>query len=224
MPRPEIAKFSGDPLQFKNFLNNFETHVESQVRDQITLFCLLVQHCTNPTKNKIKRFSEKGELCYQSAKQRLIKEYGFPWVVWDVCKQKLKSFPTIKHRNAKELKRFADLLDRTFVILQSINYLNSLNSLHTHTQFVQKLPNALKERWVKKSVQIENATNSTARFSDFNSFVQAESEEANSVFGLRLFGTKNLQSKVKTSAFNVNVSAKGNNSKPNNCFRCLLLL
>ena len=90
------------------------------------------------------------------------------------------------------------MLDKTFVILQSINYLNSLNSLDTLTQFVQKLPNALKGRWVKKSVQIENATNSIARLSDFVSFVQAESEEANSVFGLRSFGTKNPQSKVKT--------------------------
>ena len=81
---------------------------------------------------------------------------------------------------------------------------------------MQKLPNVLKGRWVKKSVQIENATNSIARFSDFVSFVQAESEEANSVFGLRSFGTKNPQSKIKTSAFNVNVSAKGNNSKLNN--------
>ena len=31
-----------------------------------------------------------------------------------------------------------------------------------------------------------------------------------------MFGTKNPHSKVETSSFNVNVSAKGNNSKPNN--------
>ena len=107
LPRPEFAKFSGDPLKFKNFLGNFETHVESRVTDQNTLFCLLVQHCTDPIKDKIKHFSEKGELCYQSAKQRLIKEYGSPWVVSDVCEQKLKSFPPIKHEDAKKLKRFA---------------------------------------------------------------------------------------------------------------------
>ena len=126
LPRPEFGKFSGDPLEFKNFLGNFETHVESRVTDQNSLFCLLVQHCTDPIKDKIKHFSEKGELCYQSAKQRLIKKYGSPWVVSDVSEQKLKSFPRIKHGDAKELKRFADLLDKTFVILQSINYLNSL--------------------------------------------------------------------------------------------------
>ena len=122
LPRPEFAKFSGDPLEFKNFLSNFETHVESRVTDQNTLFSLLVQHCTDPIKDKIKHFSEKGELCYHSAKQRLIKEYGSPWVVSDECEQKLKGFPPIKYGDAKELKRFADLLDKNFVILQSINY------------------------------------------------------------------------------------------------------
>ena len=108
LPRPEFAKFSGNLLEFKNFLNSFKTHVESRVADQNTLFCLLVQHCTDPIKDKIKHLAEKGELCYQSAKKRLIKEYGSCWVVLDVCGQKLKSFPLIKHGDAKELKRFAD--------------------------------------------------------------------------------------------------------------------
>ena len=107
LPRPEVAKFSGDPLEFKSFLSNFETHVESRVTDQNALFCLVVQHCADPIKDKIKHFSEKEELFYQSAKQTLIKEYGFPWVVSDVCEQTLKNFPPIKHRDAEELKRFA---------------------------------------------------------------------------------------------------------------------
>ena len=42
LPWLEFAKFSGDPLEFKNFSNNFETHVESRVTDQNTLFYRLV--------------------------------------------------------------------------------------------------------------------------------------------------------------------------------------
>ena len=93
LPRPEFAEFLGDPLEFKNFLNNFEILVESRVTDQNTFFCLLVQHCTDPIRDKIKHFSEKGKLCYQSAKQKLIKKYSSSWVVLDLCEQKLKSFP-----------------------------------------------------------------------------------------------------------------------------------
>ena len=31
LPRPEFPKFKGDPLEFKSFLNNFETHLEPRV-------------------------------------------------------------------------------------------------------------------------------------------------------------------------------------------------
>ena len=47
LPRPELSKFSGDPLEFKLFISNFETHVESRLQDQRALLCLLVQHCTD---------------------------------------------------------------------------------------------------------------------------------------------------------------------------------
>ena len=56
LPRPELSKFSGDPLEFKLFISNFETHVESRLQDQRALLCLLVQHCTDPVKLK-KRYN-----------------------------------------------------------------------------------------------------------------------------------------------------------------------
>ena len=84
LPRPELSKFSGDPLEFKLFISNFETHVESRLQDQRALLCLLVQHCTDPVKKKIQHFSETGQNCYQLAKDRLFKEYGSPWIVSDV--------------------------------------------------------------------------------------------------------------------------------------------
>ena len=92
LPRPELSKFSGDPLEFKLFISNFKTHVESRLQDQRAL-CLLVQHCTNPVKEKIQHFSETGQNCYRLAKDRLFKEYGSPWIVSDVCEQRLKKFP-----------------------------------------------------------------------------------------------------------------------------------
>ena len=36
LPRPEFPKFSGDPLEYKAFMNNFETHIEPRVRDEKT--------------------------------------------------------------------------------------------------------------------------------------------------------------------------------------------
>ena len=71
-------KFTGDPLEFKSFINNFETHVEPRVSDEKTLLCLLLQHCTNPVKDKIEHFSDHDDRCYTLAKQRSRREYGSP--------------------------------------------------------------------------------------------------------------------------------------------------
>ena len=77
LPRPELSKFSGDPLKFKLFISNFETLVESRFQDQKTLLFLLVQHCTDSVKEKV-HFSEADQNCYRFAKDHLFKEYGSP--------------------------------------------------------------------------------------------------------------------------------------------------
>ena len=57
LPRPEFPKFSGDPLEYKAFMNNFETHIEPRVRDEKTLICLLLQHCSKDVKDRIEHFA-----------------------------------------------------------------------------------------------------------------------------------------------------------------------
>ena len=152
LPRPEFPKFTGDPLEFKSFINNFETHVEPRVSDEKTLLCLLLQHCTKPVKDKIEHFSDHDEHCYTLAKQRLRREYGSPWIISDVCEQRLKKFATIKSGDAKELKLFSELLEKTSVIIRDIQNYTSLNSLDTLAELVSKLPYELKRRWVKRGL------------------------------------------------------------------------
>ena len=78
LPRPEFPKFSGDPLEYKAFMNNFETHIEPRVRDEKTLICLLLQHCSKDVKDRIEHFATSEVQPYTVAKQRLNKEYGSP--------------------------------------------------------------------------------------------------------------------------------------------------
>ena len=126
LSRPELSKFSGHPLEFKLFISNFETHVESRLQDQRALLCLLVQHCTDLVKEKIQHFSKAGQNCYRLAKDRLFKKYGSPWIVSDVCKQRLKKFPSILSGDAKELKRFGELFEKCSVIVKDIRCYSSL--------------------------------------------------------------------------------------------------
>ena len=127
-------------------MQNFETHVEPRVSDQRALFTLLTQHCTDPVRKRIQHLSGKGDYCYQLAKERLFKEYGSPWVVSDVCEQRLKKFPSIKSGDAKEIKRFAELLESSLIVLDGINHFGSLDSLDSLTMLVSKLPYDLRKR------------------------------------------------------------------------------
>ena len=146
LPRPELPKFSGDPLDFKGFINSFETHIEPRVQDEKTLFCLLLQHCSKVVKDRIEHFATIEEHPYTTAKQRLIKEYGTPWIISDVCEQRLKVFPAIKSGDGEQLRRFAELLEKTQVIVEDIRHYTSLDSLDTLTDLVAKLPYDLKKK------------------------------------------------------------------------------
>ena len=201
LPRPEFPKFSGDPLEYKAFMNNFETHIEPRVRDEKTLICLLLQHCSKDVKDRIEHFATSEVQPYTVAKQRLNKEYGSPWVISDACEQRLKKFPSVRSGDGKQLRRFAELLEKTGVIVKDIRQYTSLNSLDMLTELVNKLPYDLKKRWVSKSVQIQNYLGHLANFLHFVEFVRKESDEVNSLFGLRSLHPKTTSTKTKASSF-----------------------
>ena len=201
LPRPEFPKFSGDPLEYKAFMNNFETHIEPRVRDEKTLICLLLQHCSKDVKDRIEHFATSEVQPYTVAKQRLNKEYGSPWVISDACEQRLKKFPSVRSGDGKQLRRFAELLEKTGVIVKDIRQYTSLDSLDMLTELVNKLPYDLKKRWVSKSVQIQNYLGHLANFLHFVEFVRKESDEVNSLFGLRSLHPKTTSTKTKASSF-----------------------
>ena len=200
LPRPEFPKFSGDPLEYKAFMNNFETHIEPRVRDEKTLICLLLQHCSKDVKDRIEHFATSEVQPYTVAKQRLNKEYGSPWVISDACEQRLKKFPSVRSGDGKQLRRFAELLEKTGVIVKDIRQYTSLDSLDMLTALVNKLPYDLKKRWVSKSVQIQNYLGHLANFLHFVDFVRKESDEVSSLFGLRSLHPKTTSTKTKASS------------------------
>ena len=45
VPKPELPKFDSNPLNYKNFMLNFKTHIQSRFPNPKILLCLLLQHC-----------------------------------------------------------------------------------------------------------------------------------------------------------------------------------
>ena len=143
----------------------------------------------------------------------------------DVWKQRLKKFPSLLLGDAKELKRLAELLEKCSVIVKDIKCYSNLDSLYTLPLLVKKLPYNLRTRWVKRAVQVENRSGKLANFPHFSEFVQQESKEANSLFGLRSLNVKPSTSKVKaasytTTSFNSSQQGLKSQKRWGECWYC----
>ena len=197
VPKPELPKFDGNPLNYRNFMLNFETHIESRFRDPKILLCLLLQHCDRKIRDRIQHFSDKGISGYRMARDRLEREFGQPCIIAEACEQRLKGSSAVKSNDPESLKEFSELLEKTLISLEDIHYYGSINSLDTMTHLINKLPYDMRKGWVKESLAIQQRTSKVAEFSDFVKFVEREAEAANSLYGRRLFTS---QSKLRSTS------------------------
>ena len=164
LPRPELIKFDGNSLEYKTFMNNFERHIVSKLRDSKILLCYLLQQCEPSVRNELQHFSNKGDAGFHQAKARLEKEYGQPCAIADACEQQLKAARNVRFNDPEGIKCYVELLERTLVTIEDINFCGSFNSLDTMTQLVNKLPHEWKRTWVKESLEIEKGTGKIAVF------------------------------------------------------------
>ena len=197
VPKPELPKFDGNPLNYKNFMLNFETHIEFRFRDPKILLCLLLHHCDRKIRDRIQHFSDKGISGYRMARDRLEREFGQPCIIAEACEQRLKGSSVVKSNDPESLKEFSELLEKTLISLEDIHCYGSINSLDTTTHLINKLPYDMRKGWVKKSLAIQQRTSKVAEFSDFVNFVEREAEAANSLYGRRLLTS---QSKLRSTS------------------------
>ena len=96
-PKVEIDVFSGDPLEFTYFIENFKDVVESLVSNPKQRLVRLLKYTTGEAKDLIKHcVHEESNTCYTSALQLLEKEYGSPFRITCAYLEKLKTWPQIK--------------------------------------------------------------------------------------------------------------------------------
>ena len=156
LPRPEFKRFNGDPLAYKAFISNFETHLEPRLNGQRMLFYLFLQHCESNARDKIEHFSERGSMAYTLAKKKLISRVRGPCIIADICEQTLLQAPQVKANNPAPLKSHSELLERMHGTLTNVCEMGSLNSLDSMTKLVNKLPFDMRRRWVRRSVMIKD--------------------------------------------------------------------
>ena len=99
------------------------------------------------------------EAAYEAAKSRLLRKYGGNRREIQSHVDELTKMKPISDENAKELEKFADMLERAVINLQDNNRVVDLEAGTLYTIILEKLPEKLLSqciRWVKENQRVES--------------------------------------------------------------------
>ena len=185
MPKKELAIFDGDPLEYWNFIKLFKTSIVSiSAASESEKLMYLLQYTSGVAKDTIKCCLYKDpSLGYQAARRLLEERFGHPFRIASQYVTKLTEGPPLKPSDRTGLLAFADQLKDCENTLESIGYLDEINSADNLRRIVQRLPFHLRTKFVEVADQIQEAGQRT-NISHIAEFVKIKARAANNpVFG-----------------------------------------
>ena len=90
------------------------------------------------------------------ALERLEMKYGQPCVIFDAYEQRLKQTDAVKFNDPYCLKKSSELLEKTLIVLEDIQFYGSINSLTTMNNLVNKLSFDFRKSWIKEATMFQN--------------------------------------------------------------------
>ena len=106
MPKSDVKKFDGDPLDHLAFCNRFKAHIADWLPEDKKLSYLL-QHCNQKVAEQIRHYTDyQGSQCsYEMAWEELRRRYGQPHVIAQSCEERLRAFPNMLDKNPGNLEQ-----------------------------------------------------------------------------------------------------------------------
>ena len=132
LPKPELSKFDGNPLQYWSFIRSFENNIERNASDENEKLTYLVQYCIGEARRVIKSCVTMDPLVgYKTARQLLKERFGHPYMIASSFVKSVTEGAPIKPTDGVELLAFADQLRDCENTLKAIGYLDEINSAAT---------------------------------------------------------------------------------------------
>ena len=144
LPNRPIVKFDGTPVKYHGFIRSFKSTVARYTDDPVTLLTYLISYCEGEAAEAIERCAilEPFE-GYEEALRILERRFGEPHVIARTAINELTQGPLLKLNDPKTLVRLADTMKLCSATLKQLNYHSDLNSCHTLSAIVQRLPNGI---------------------------------------------------------------------------------
>ncbi|XP_064650125.1 uncharacterized protein LOC135501515 [Lineus longissimus] len=177
-PQSDIKKFSGDPLEYRRFLRQFNSRIVANTIDSEEMINYLEQY-TSGEANRI----VIGYACidanngYQGALKELEERYGDPERIAHAYIKKALEWPMVKADDARGLDEFSIFLAECENAVQVDGSIKILEYPDNLTKLVRKLPYYLHDRW-RNIVGTIKERKGIVRFENLVAFVKKEANKS----------------------------------------------
>ena len=178
LPKLKLSVFSGDPLEFQQWLVTFKAVIEDKSTDPAGRMQYLMQFTSGEPRTLISSYLlDQSSTGYASALQELIKEFGDPVVLARAYLGKIDTWQTIKTNDAAALKSLAIFLKKCRGSIPSLRHLQQLNTDLYLQKIIAKLPFPLQLSW-RKTVDTLEQNNKDVTFNELVNFIDREARIA----------------------------------------------
>ena len=183
LPKPELLKCNGDPMDYIRFINNFETNISSCLPNPKDKLQYLIQNCEGRAKVAIKDMvvlePSKG---YSEAMITLKDLFGRPHIIARTYVEEIVNGEPLKNNDTCALSELANKMKLCSYTLQSMGYETDVNNTNNLLKIVRRLPLHIKAKWVDRADRIIEGGREPS-FEDLCDFIAVRGRVANNVFG-----------------------------------------
>ncbi len=180
LPKPEVPKFGGDPLDYKSFIKAFDTRIESKTPSSADRLYYLNQQLIGEPKELIGGcLYLEPEQGYSEARRLLQDEYGDSYKISTAYISKVLNWTVIKYDDEVGLKRFSIFLKKIKNAMSAISDMSVLNHPTNMQTVVKKLPQYLQAKWRDRVTKLKKFQRKVAQFEELVAFVDESAESAN---------------------------------------------
>ena len=179
LPKPDLSIFDGNPMEYWNLMRSFENVTEQNAMNESEKLMYLLQYTTGDAKKTIDCCVAMNPSEGYMAARRLLKErFGHPYTIAAKFVSEITEGPQIKPSDRSGLLEFADKLKNCEHTLESMGYLDEINSADNLRRIVQRLPFHLRSEFVEVADAIQQAGKRPS-IKNISAFVAAKAREAN---------------------------------------------
>ena len=153
LPRLELPRFSGNPLEWPHFISMFKCLVHDMPLTDTQRMTYLQRALIGDAKRAIGGMLNHGNL-YRNALLELEEQFGNEEAVAEAYLQTIFNHPQVTEDDFTQLQSLYNTLHIAVETLKGLGYRSDLEATDNVRRAVHKLPNSLKVRWGETKMEI----------------------------------------------------------------------